>query len=329
MWAGRSNAYGRMAMGGRGIDVVEMVMEAQRRWSQAASHAKKEIDRWRKLSLGLTIAGALLVTAASQAKALGFGVVLGLSIAGGLALATAPIVSSERLGRTSISDWARMRSVSEGLKSEAYLYLTQTPPYHEEDRDQRLLAELERITVDAADLASRTEGVEPGEVTVPAVHDAESYALVRLAGQIDPPDGYYPKSIVRERRGLDRAKLARLVLSLLAAALGVVAGATKNASLAAWVPVITTAAAAVVADAAARRYEENLLEFSRTLIRLRTKLQQWRSERPKAADLINLDRNFVRDCEDAISTENKSWMAGYSTPRGGADAQAVAPTPGS
>jgi hypothetical protein len=304
-------------------------MEAQRRWSQAASRAKKEIDRWRKLSLGLTILGAVLVTAASQAKALGSGPMLSLSIAGGLTLAAAPIVTSERLGGTSISDWARMRSVSEGLKSDAHLYLTRTPPYHQDDRDQLLLKELERITVDAADLASRTERIDPGKVAVPAVHDAETYAAVRLASQIDPQTGYYPKSIVRERRGRDRAKWARLVLSLLAAFLGVVAGATKNDSLAAWVPVITTAAAAVVADAAARRYEENLLEFSRTLIRLRTKLQQWRAERPKAADLALLDRTFVRGCEDAISTENKSWMAGYSTPGGGVGAQAVAPTPGS
>jgi SMODS and SLOG-associating 2TM effector domain 1/Protein of unknown function (DUF4231) len=317
-----------MATAGRGSDVVEMIMEAQRRWSRAASRAKREIDRWRKLSLGLTISGALLVTAASQAKALGSGVVLSLSIAGGLALAAAPIVSSERLGGTSISDWARMRSVSEGLKSEAYLYLTHTSPYHQDDRDQRLLAEVERITVDASDLASRAESIEPGEVSVPAVHDAETYAAVRLASQIDSEDGYYPRSMARERRGLDRAKWARLVLSLLAAALGVVAGATENASLAAWVPVITTAAAAIVADAAARRYEENLLEYSRTLIRLRTKLQQWRTERPKAADLTTLDQTFVRGCEDAISTENKSWMAGYSTPGSGAGAQAIAPTPG-
>jgi hypothetical protein len=314
-------------MAGRGSDVVEMTMEAQRRWSRAASHAKNVIDRWRKLSLSLTILGALLVTAASQAKALGSGVVLSLSITGGLALAASPIVTSERLGGTSISDWARMRSVSEGLKSETYLYLTHTPPYDKDDRDQRLGAELERITVDAADLASRAEGIESGEVSVPAVHDAETYASVRLASQIDPQSGYYPRSIVRERRGLDRAKWARFMLSLLAAALGVVAGATENAGLAAWVPVITTAAAAVVADAAARRYEENLLEFSRTLIRLRTKLQQWRAERSKAADLVVLDRTFVRGCEDAISTENKSWMAGYSTPGGGAGSEAVAPAP--
>jgi hypothetical protein len=319
----------RMAMAGGGSDVVEMIMETQRRWSRAASRAKKEIARWRKLSLGLTISGAVLVTAASQAKALGSGVVLSLSIAGGLALAAAPIVTSERLGGTSISDWARMRSVSEGLKSETYLYLTHTPPYHEGDRDQLLLAEVERVTVDAADLAARTEGIEPGQVSVPAVYDAETYAAVRLASQIDPQTGYYPKSMARERRGLDWAKRARLVLSLLAAFLGVVAGATENASLAAWVPVITTAAAAIVADAAARRYEENLLEFSRTLIRLRTKLQQWKAERPKAAHLVVLDRTFVRGCEEAISTENKSWMAGYSTPGGGAGAQAVAPTPGS
>jgi hypothetical protein len=304
-----------------------MIMEAQRRWSRAASRAKKEIDRWRKLSLGLTILGALLVTAASQAKALGSGAVLSLSIVGGLAVAAAPIVTSERLGGTSTSDWARMRSVSEGLKAETYLYLTHTPPYHKDDRDERLLGELERITVDAADLTSRAESIEPGKVTVPAVRDAETYATVRLAGQIDPQNGYYPKSIVREQRGLNRAKWARFVLSLLAAALGVIAGATENASLAAWVPVITTAAAAVVADAAARRYEENLLEYSRTLIRLRTKLQQWRAERPKAADLITVDQKFVKGCEDAISTENKSWMAGYSTPGSGAGAQAVAPNP--
>lgn len=304
-------------------------MEAQRRWSRAASRAKKEIDNWRKLSLGLTISGALLITAASQAKALGYGVVLGLSIVGGLAVAAAPIVSSERLGGTSISDWARMRSVSEGLKSETFLYLTRTPPYHQDDREPRLIAELERITVDAADLASRAEGIEPGEVPVPAVHDAETYAAVRLAGQIDQRNGYYPRSIARERRGRDLARSARFVLSLLAAFLGVVAGAIENASLAAWVPVITTAAAAVVADAAARRYEENLLEYSRTLIRLRSKLQRWQAERPKAADPVVVDRSFVRDCEEAISTENKSWMAGYSTPGGGAGAQPVAPTPGS
>jgi hypothetical protein len=308
--------------------MVKTVMEAQRRWSRAADRAKDQIDNWRKLSLGLTISGALLVTAAAQGKVLGSGLVLTLSIIGGLTLAAAPIVTSERLGGTSISDWARMRSVSEGLRSEAYLYLTRTPPYQEADRDQRLIRELERITLDAANLAPRIEGIESGKVTVPGVRDAETYAAVRVTGQIDQNVGYYPRAIAREQRALDRAKAARLGLSLLAAFLGVVAGATESASLAAWVPVITTAVAAVAADAAARRHEENLLEYSRTLIRLRTKLQEWRVERPTAADPIALDRTFVRACEDAISTENKSWMAGYSAPGSGAGAQTTAQAPG-
>ena len=76
--------------------------------------------------------------------------------------------------------------------------------------------------------------------------------------------------------------------------------------MAAWVPVTTTASAAIVAHIAASRYDQLIIEYLRTADRLRYLRDTERSRLTPAA--------FVDACEDTISVENQAWMARWNTP---------------
>jgi SMODS and SLOG-associating 2TM effector domain 1 len=79
-------------------------------------------------------------------------------------------------------------------------------------------------------------------------------------------------------------------------------------SAAAWVPVLTTIGAALLAHAAAAHYSDDAIAFTRTADRL----EYLRAARGVGQAETVTDADFVAACEDAILTENKGWMAKWS-----------------
>ncbi|WP_211769207.1 DUF4231 domain-containing protein [Kutzneria sp. CA-103260] len=76
------------------------------------------------------------------------------------AVGLAPLAAA-RTDPAAVQAWARLRSVSEALKSELYIYLARTGTYRTANPDLELLARTQRIVTDAADLTVHIADLAP------------------------------------------------------------------------------------------------------------------------------------------------------------------------
>jgi len=277
---------------------LDLAWQRQSVWSQVAARLKSQVQRSRERTLKLSICGAVFA-----AVAVGVGVKTTpgtvLSILGAVSIALIPIVRSLS-DKDSVADWARARSVSETLKSEVFLYLTGTGSYAGTTRDDELVHNLDRIEQDASDLLRHALGTTPESRGVPPVRDLTSYVAERVTRQLD---AYYRPAAVRLERRARYVRNAELALAAAGAILAAVASALGADAVAVWVPVATTASAAITAHAAAERYEYLLVEYLRTA----SELERLRRRLGGAGDLT--PEEFVRACERVISLQNEGWMA--------------------
>lgn len=276
------------------------VWDQQNTWSKAANKTKFEVSRSRGWMLRLTIAGAISSAAAVQTA--GWSTVAA-RVLGGLAAAALGLVPV--LGRSDTTrltrDWTRLRSVSEALKTEVYTYLAGVALYRGSDRQVTLLDRANEIT-DQPDLTRYTAGTVHDERPLPDIHDVASYIRIRLSGQID---GYYRPKAAQYRRRTDRLRRVEVALAALGAVLAAVAAVVPRAGIGTWVGVVTTIAGAVVAHAAAQRYEYQQVEFWRTA----DQIEYLRSRYESAEHDETGDDGFVAECERVISIQNDAWMA--------------------
>ena len=91
--------------------------------------------------------------------------------------------------------------MSEAIKTEVFLFLSQSGSYDAPDPERRLEAEVQRLEHQAGDLQRYTVAVQAKARPLPAVHDVASYLEVRV--RRSQLDGYYePKAqLLRQRRG--------------------------------------------------------------------------------------------------------------------------------
>src|SRR4030088_2173859 len=98
-------------------DALVILWQRQGLWSEAANRLKVGIGRARAAALALTIVGAALGTASSQAMARDTAVGRGLAVAAAVALAIATLARRGAAGQT-VRDWTRARSVAESIKAD-------------------------------------------------------------------------------------------------------------------------------------------------------------------------------------------------------------------
>jgi hypothetical protein len=282
--------------------MIQAVWDKQSQWSQAANDLKDRVATARDFVLTFTIVGAVLSTGGA---AVGLDtttgqilVYLAAVVAAGSAIATA------FAGKEDSEPWTRARSVAEGIKSEAYLYLAKAGDYADRDSaDDRLAEQVERLEEGAADLFVRATAFTP-KARETIVKDAATYATERVSGQID--DYYLDKA--RELDG--RIRTARVLVVLLGAtgsAFAVAAGKFELDGLAVWVPVLTSITAAITTHVAAERWDFLRLEYSRTALALSHLLSSYARGRLK-------DGEFVVACESVITAQNAAWIAKLAEP---------------
>jgi hypothetical protein len=272
-------------------------------WSQASSRLKTSLFRARSAALGLTIAAAVLVTAAAQVAELSsfLGQVLAWSAA--VCASLAALVQT-MTGRDRVQSWTRTRSVSEAFKSEIYTFLAGVAPYRGPDRIATFKRLLDGVLEDASELIDQTIGIEPAARSLPPVTDLPTYLTERVQKQ---STGYYrPKSAIMKRRA-SRFRWAQIALSVLAALLSAGAAVSGLDGLAIWLPVITTIAAAVAAETAVQRFDALALEYARTHVQLERLLRDRAVDGGSGAAAA--DDAFVQAVEQVISTQNEAWMA--------------------
>ncbi|WP_425248017.1 DUF4231 domain-containing protein [Streptomyces sp. NEAU-NA10] len=289
-----------------GTAVAEDVWRAQSTWSQAADRSRAAIGRARAATLGCSVAAAVLGVAASQLMGSSPGSGRVLSFLALLAAGAAPL-AARGAAPDRVREWTRLRSVSEELKSQTYVYLAKVAHYRDPaHRDAELLRRTETVLDEAGHLTSVVREFTPVDRPLPPVTDAAGYLGARLLGQLD---GYYrPKAaeMARRARRVDRWGVALAALSVV---LGAAAGAFAAEQAAAWIPVVATISASVVSHGASARYVTLHVEYSRTAGELERVLRWWRQLAP-ATD-ADADRLAERT-EHVVSVQNEGWMAKWT-----------------
>jgi hypothetical protein len=281
---------------------ISAVWDQQSVWSQAAGRLKEQVVRARVAALALGLLAAALGTAASQTLTWNEAVGRTLAFAAAVAAGCAPVVA-RRGGPDSVSDWTRLRAVSEALKAEAYVALAGVGAYRANERGGELLRErTQRFVADGGDLLRHTTGITAVERPLPEVHDEKSYVELRLRRQLD---GYYRPRAAYMQRKVRLHERIEFALGALGAVMAAVAATWGVERIAAWVAVAASVGVAVSAHAIAQRYAYQQLEFTRTGEELERLSERWSAEPepgPEAAD------RFVAECEHVISVQNEAWM---------------------
>jgi len=280
--------------------LLDEVWREQSVWSQAADRMKDGIERARLAALIVVVLVAVLGTTAAAVS--GAAPTLGRVLAAVAAAGSAVLpMLRPRWSGTRLRDWTRARSVSEALKADVYLWLAHVRPFAD-DADAAVLAgRVDKLRVDAADLRSACDGIDPLPRGLPPVDDLASFFVVRVMGQYD---GYYRPQVTMIDTRLKWFRGIGIALGAVGAVLGAIA-AVLDASLASWIAVVATVGTAVAAHVAATRYEFQRIEFARTAEELRQ--IKVRADRPDATG-PELQR-LARRAERVISIENQGWMA--------------------
>jgi hypothetical protein len=320
---------------------LETVWKEQARWSEVANQLKAAIVRARSAALALGILGAFLATLAAQvappgatkssptlinnvaaatnalpagqnanSASSGSGLVRVLSGVSVVALAAAAALAV-RFSSKQVQNWIRARSVSEALKQEAFLFLTRAKPYADnspEIPETSLGLHLKDILDKAKDLNVFAATITPKPREIPKIESPQDYVQQRVTGQIE--NFYLPKARLLGKR-LKLFQGAAAALTTAAAVLSGVAGFFQAEWIGSWVAVATTISAALVAHAAAARYQTDVISYFSTANQLTSLRDQFLdAQNQNKADAATYDR-FVRQCEEVISIENQGWMANW------------------
>jgi hypothetical protein len=277
-------------------------------WSKAADRQKQMIGRVRLGALLCGVLAAVLGAGAAQIGGGHPGAARWTAFAAAVAAGAVPLLNGQ-VGRRQVQDWTRLRSTSEAYKTEVYSFLAGVGPYRSAaDAAALLQSTVNGIRSEAADLLPHVADLAPDTARpLPAVSDVDSYVQVRLRGQIT---GYYRPRAARMHRRLVAVRRAELGLGALGVLLAAGSGAFRVEQMAAWVAVVSTVAATLVAYATAAKYEFQELEFLRTAGELERIVSEWEMSAdhgPAAQDML------VSRCEHVISVLNDTWMVKWTT----------------
>jgi hypothetical protein len=223
-----------------------------------------------------------------------------LTVLGPMLVTGAALLTREILGPKQGQQWIAAREISEALKAEGYIFAAAAPPYANANTAPPLLAaRVDELTDGAQTVVPLPPPVDnPARLQQPLT--TADYISQRVDGQrkhhLDGARGYARK--LKGWRGV------AIVLMLVSAGLGVVAGLTKQAAVNVWVAVVSTALATVTAYVAASRFEFLAASYAATTERLEALVRRWRAKQdPMRAEA---DR-FVLDCEAVLAAQNHTW----------------------
>jgi hypothetical protein len=285
--------------------VVQSIWNERVGWSITADRLKSRRDRWRLVVLVLTVAGAFLQTLAAAVDMSAVKITAGA--VGTVALALVPFFGRAFLTAEDTSRWLRARSVSEGIKSEVYLFRAGAEPYAEPHSIDLLRKKTNAIRGWGKGLELERARTGSPTQSAPPTLDTKTYLEHRVWEQINR---YYRPKATHNAVLAERFRLAELVLAGVAAALGAVAtlvGETGSPGLGPWVAVLTTVGGSIGTHAAASRFDFQATTFFATARQLEDLATDWEAS-GKSAPSKDWSE-FVRNCEDAISAENRGWMA--------------------
>lgn len=306
--------------------VIEEAWRQYKAWAAAAREEKRKQDQARAWTLWLGIIGALLAAAAGLVSGLESATVASLTDAcawfdkdatasvlsalSALVIAAAGFLGKELLTPERENLWTKCRIIAEALKRQVWLALMRVPPYDKPNAAARLAEIIEQL--------SRIEDVthplpDPGaEVAPPQAETVDDYIAQRVQEQVN----WYRDKAEALRKELLAWRQRSLELGILAIALSSL-GAIL-AYLPAWVPVVTSASAAVFAIIQNGGLQTLPPLYQQTANQLSMTLAAWEDSGRTAMT----EHEFVTLCEDIMAKENNSWRMEQFSRQADADDEA-------
>jgi len=284
-------------------------------WAATSRELKAVVSAWQFRVLTLFLVGAVLGALSKQTA--------GLGLSGGnwswlaelfswisaIALGLAAFFSKEILSTDRERSWVRARSAAEAFKSQVYMFLANIPPYDKENAVDILFNKTEELANSVKGLVAKTipgdkkhEDIPSGPLSI------EEYIELRVNDQIK---NFYIPRVLEHEGVVKRGRTTGLVLGGIAVVLGVLGGSGFTKFTAGWLPVISTATAAVTAHIYAGRHQYLVISYQATARQLERLLARWRASGKTDRDAIERTQ-FIMDCETAISVENSAWMAEWT-----------------
>lgn len=295
----------------RPLGTIEEVWREGVEWSGTARTLKTKDTRARNLASILALGGAAFGTLAVQFSP--ETPVGGLSLSSLFGVASAALIGlGTWIGRQTISPenervWTRARSFAEALKRQVWLSLMQVPPYDSHDTAadalQKRVDEL-RNNTEVNGVAIRSE--PSSSRALPEANGIDDYIRHRLEDQIH----WYGKRATAFIRTVTFWKRLSSGLGLAATLLGL--SAFSQYEVVAWVPVLTTAAAAVVSLLNADRYQALIPLYQDTGRQLRYRLARWH-DLPASKKTQEEENHLIENCENIMASENQSWRAEWQS----------------
>jgi SMODS and SLOG-associating 2TM effector domain 1/Protein of unknown function (DUF4231) len=288
---------------------VQSLWDEHAGWSRTADMLKSRRVRWGIVVLVLTICGATFQTLTTSLAESWNGVPVRFLVAGAatIVLALVPFLSGSLLSPAGARKWLRARSVSEGIKSEVYTYRAGAEPYDKPDALTVLQQKVRSIRDWAKDLERERAMVGSPTKVLPPPLDSDGYLNARVYHQINQ---YYRPQGQKNAKRADLFQKIGLALAALVAVLSAFAtmkGSAGSTDIAPWIAVLTTIGGSVAAYAAGARYEFQATTFYATARQLADLAEDWIASDKQAPSKEWSE--FVRACEEAISAENRGWMA--------------------
>jgi len=274
------------------LAMVTATWREYKRWARTSRMQKASQDQARNLTLVLGVVGAILGTLSSQLGA--NKLATSLSLASAVVIVMAAYLGRELLTPERETIWARCRMLAEALQREVWLALMRVPPYRDGEVSTAIKERTRQLIV-GADLRQVPQADSGEEPDAPPVRGVDDYIRLRIEDQIQ----WYRSSADKHLRRLTRWRRISSWLGGVAILLGVLGARLSEA--AAWVPVIVSMSAAVLALVQAGRFQALTPLYQQTARQLELELAAWHDD--EIAHTVEL----VLACEEIMSRENESW----------------------
>ncbi|WP_090690028.1 DUF4231 domain-containing protein [Nitrosomonas sp. Nm34] len=279
------------------MSILECVADRQAIWSETANALKSATDRARYSTFIASFLGALF--AAFAVQQINPGIANYLAVLSAISLAFVTFITARWLNKDVLDRHSRVRIASEALKREAFLYATQTAPYHDpQTRDKILLDQKGEIENKVNDLLL-FEQTAKGLGSCPRQDlSLNEYMEQRVEKQIK----YYRDRSTRYNTYSQRLHTLEWMLSLIAAIIAALAASPLlNIDLAAITAVLTTLGGVVVSHLEATRFDKLIPIYRATANRLENIRLKTQIDKATSTD-------WVKECETVLAAENSAWM---------------------
>ena len=193
--------------------------------------------------------------------------------------------------------------MAEALKTEIYLFISNTAPYDTNNKPEILIKKTEELLKQVEDLQTESISQEQKLKDLPTEDlTVDGYIEKRVDDQIH---NFYITRSDELKQKIKRNKNIGLSLGVFAVVLG---GLGATGWTAGWVAVISTITASIAAYAYAGRYQYLIISYQATADKLERLCTAWKVKGKTDADKDEINK-FILKCEEVISIENSAWMA--------------------